>query len=258
MPWWLAHHGTPRVASCTFQPCCTNIISFKLEAVSRGASLASCGAPRSVLGEGYCDHGKGRHVSLLGGSQDSHQRHPQAKDPGDVRSRSWVHPRIWHTLYVSALHFRGIKEGLLYQRRAGGCTQGDEVVEPTDRRFGLGSKWVTQCFQDPRQPHRGPYPARTHLYSCSSGREGHGRVRYAFTVVWGTPPGLGALQALPVGQFAALPAHDDWLLIGFAVLPEGHLRRRRLRATRGQPARELGPPRRPRGRAALRLPDESS
>jgi hypothetical protein len=88
----------------------------------------------------------------------------------------------------------------VYQRRAGGCTQGGEVVEPTARRFGLGSKWVTQCFQDPRQPHRGPYPARTHLYSCSSGREGHGRVRYAFTVVWGTPPGFGALLALPLPQ----------------------------------------------------------
>ena len=84
MPWWLAHHGTPRVASCTFQPCFRNVISFKLEAVSRGASLSSWGAPRSVLGEGYCDHGKGRQVSLLGGCQDSHQRHPQAKDPGDV------------------------------------------------------------------------------------------------------------------------------------------------------------------------------
>ena len=28
-------------------------------------------------------------------------------------------------------------EGLLYQRRAGGCTQGGEVVEPTDRWFAL-------------------------------------------------------------------------------------------------------------------------
>ena len=84
MPWWLAHHGTPRVASCTFQSYFRNIFSFKLEAVARGASLASCGAPRTVLGEGYCDHSKGRQVSLLGGCQDSHQRHPQAKDPGDV------------------------------------------------------------------------------------------------------------------------------------------------------------------------------
>ena len=82
MPWWLAHHGTPRVASCTFQPCFRNVISFKLEAVSRGASLSSWGAPRNVLGEGYCDHGKGRQVSLLGGSQDCRPKAPPSKRPG--------------------------------------------------------------------------------------------------------------------------------------------------------------------------------
>lgn len=91
MPWWLAHHGTPRVASCTFQPCFRNVISFKLEAVSRGASLSSWGAPRSVLGEGYCDHGKGRQVSLLGGSQDFRPKAPPSKRP---RGRSWAHPRF--------------------------------------------------------------------------------------------------------------------------------------------------------------------
>ena len=41
---WPAHHGTPRVASCTvmmmhractFRPCCRNTTSFKLEAVSK-------------------------------------------------------------------------------------------------------------------------------------------------------------------------------------------------------------------------------
>jgi hypothetical protein len=91
MPWWLAHHGTPRVASCTFQPCFRTIISFKLEAVSKGASLSSWGAPRSVLGEGYCDHGKGQHVSLLGGSQDFRPKAPPSKRP---RGRSWAHPRF--------------------------------------------------------------------------------------------------------------------------------------------------------------------
>ncbi len=123
---------------------------------------------------------------------------PKAPPRKRPRGRSWAHPRFWHTIHVSILHFRDINEGLLYQRRAGGCTQGDEVVEPTDRRFGLGSKWVTQCFQDPRQPHHGPHPARTHLCSCSSGMGGHGRVCFAFTVAWCCPPGLGALPALPL------------------------------------------------------------
>jgi hypothetical protein len=94
MPWWLTHHGIPRVASCTFQPCFRNVISFKLEAVSRGASLSSWGAPRSVLGEGYCDHSQGVEGTagiFVGRMSGFPPKAPPSKRP---RGLSWAHPRF--------------------------------------------------------------------------------------------------------------------------------------------------------------------
>ncbi len=107
MPWWLAHHGTLRVASCTFQLCFGNIIYFKLEAVSRGASLASCGAPRTVLGEGYCDHSQGVEgtAGIFVGWMSGF---PQAKDPGDVPGPTHAFDtRYMYPSCISGAYMRG-------------------------------------------------------------------------------------------------------------------------------------------------------